>query len=83
MFKTKLLFLTVMWICFIIASTVTCFYLVIESILDFTKYNTVTKIDVINQRQVPFPAISFCTSLINNKTIKRLRFDRNDKMKIF
>ena len=75
------LFVIIVWIIFILLSTAVGFNYVIKSIIDYLRYNTVTTIDVINERSVQFPTISFCVSppldsIQINKTILKLKFDR-------
>jgi hypothetical protein len=55
---------------------------VITNILDFLKYNTVTSVNFIYERQSPFPAITICSLPFSNATANELfeiaRFDRVD-----
>jgi hypothetical protein len=59
--RSKRLVILLIWSTFTIISTCLGSYYVINSILEFLKYSTVTKIEVINEKQIPFPAIIICT----------------------
>jgi hypothetical protein len=77
--RTRNLFILIMWsICTIISACVGSYY-VLKSITDFLKYDTVTKFEVINEKEVPFPAISICAlpsfNTTINKIIKKIYFD--------
>ncbi len=70
--RTRNLFILIMWsICTIISACVGSYY-VLKSITDFLKYDTVTKFEVINEKEVPFPAISICALPSFNTTINKI-----------
>ncbi len=80
LFKSNNKLLAKMWLVLIIISTCICSRYVITNILDFLKYNTVTSINFIHERQSPFPAITICsypfTDANVNETIEIVKFDR-------
>jgi hypothetical protein len=49
-----------MWIIVTFISTCAGLYFVIDNIIDFLKYNTVTSLETINEQQSQFPTISIC-----------------------
>jgi hypothetical protein len=77
--RTKLLFIKLTWFTFIIVSACFGSYFIIDNILDYLKYNTITTISVIKEQQAEFPSISFCghpninTSL--EETVMSVRYD--------
>jgi len=78
--RSNHLFLIIMWS--IVCGLSVCIgsYFVIDNVLDYLKYNTVSTISVINEQSVQFPTISICAHPgINktlNETILRVRYDR-------
>lgn len=60
MLRTKSSFLKIMCLVFFFSSTYACIYYTLDSIADFLKYKTVTSINIVNENQPQFPAISFC-----------------------
>ena len=54
------LFIKLMWIFFLILSVSVGSYFTIDSILDYLKFDTITTIRVINEKQPKFPTVSFC-----------------------
>jgi hypothetical protein len=70
-FRTKNLFILIIWSFFTILSASFGSYLVLDSILDYLKYNTVTKIELINEQLVPFPAISMCAYPSFDSSLKK------------
>jgi hypothetical protein len=70
--RTKSLFILIMWSIFTVLSACTGSFFVLTSILDYLKYDTVTKIDVINEKEVQFPAISICALPSFNTTINKI-----------
>jgi hypothetical protein len=77
--RTKLLFIKLTWFTFIIVSACFGSYFIIDNILDYLKYNTITTISVIKEQQAEFPSISFCghpninTTL--EETVMSVRYD--------
>ena len=49
------------WLIIIIVSSCLCVYYVVENALEFTNYDTVTKIDIIKEAQSQFPTVSICS----------------------
>ncbi len=84
--RTERLLLKLMWTFFLISSTTLGSYYIIDSTFNYLKYNTVTTINVIDEKQAEFPTITFCTfpnvNISVDKTILRLRFDRIDDLDI-
>jgi hypothetical protein len=70
--RTKSLFILIMWSIFTVLSACTGSFFVLTSILDYLKYDTVTKIDVINEKEVQFPAVSLCARPSFNTTINEI-----------
>jgi hypothetical protein len=70
--RTKSLFILIMWSSFTVLSACYGSYFVFKSIVDYLKYDTVTKIEIINEKVVQFPAISICTIPILNTTINEI-----------
>ena len=61
-FKTKNILFKLMWIGFLIISCATCCYLITSNILNFLKWEVVTKIEVVTEIPSIFPSISICSS---------------------
>ncbi len=72
-----------MWIIVTFISTCAGSYFVIDNIIDFLKYNTVTTLQEVYEQQPQFPTVSICgfTSLNMSidKLFLRVRFDRIDE----
>jgi hypothetical protein len=68
-----------MWSVCIVLSACLGSYYVLNSILDYLKYETVAKIEVINEHEIQFPAVSFCAlpsfNATNDKIIMNSYFD--------
>jgi len=81
--RAKNLTILIMWIIVTFISTCAGSYFVIDNIIDFLKYNTVTSLETINEQQSQFPTVSICgfTSLNMSidKLFLRVRFDRIDE----
>ena len=77
--RTRSLFILIMWSSFTIISACVGSYYVLNSITDFFKYEIVTKLEIINEKVVQFPAISICTlpslNTAINKIITKSYFD--------
>jgi hypothetical protein len=58
--RSKNMFLQVIWCLFTILASFLGLYFVIDSVLEYLKYNTVSKFQVITEPEIPFPAISIC-----------------------
>ena len=69
--KTERVFLKVLWISLFVIFTIIALSLVYISILEYLKYNVVTTINIINESQTLFPAITFY-SLKHSKFNKTL-----------
>ncbi len=68
-----------MWsVCTVLSACLGSYY-VLNSILDYLKYETVAKIEVINEHEIQFPAVSFCAlpsfNATNDKIIMNSYFD--------
>jgi len=72
-----------MWIIVTIISTCAASYFVIDNIIDFLKYNTVTTLQEVYEQQPQFPTISICgyppLNMSIDKLFLRVRFDRIDE----
>jgi hypothetical protein len=72
-----------MWIIVTFISTCAGSYFVIDNIIDFLKYNTVTTLETIKEQQSQFPTISICgnppLNMSIDKLFLRVRFDRIDE----
>jgi hypothetical protein len=58
--RSKNIFIQVIWCLFTILATFLGLYFVIDSVLEYLKYNTVSKFQAITEPEIPFPAISIC-----------------------
>jgi len=74
--------IVLMWFTFFVLSLCIGSYLVVKSILDYLQFNTVTTVAIINEPEVPFPAVSICGYPSINRSLEqtliKLRFDRLD-----
>lgn len=70
--KTKKIQIKILWLVSLILSSGFCFYLIIQSILDYSKFEVVTKIEILDQIPSSFPTISICNenSLLTNRSIE-------------
>lgn len=48
------------WICFYLASIVFCAYNIINIIVEFSQYNVLINIELINESPIDFPAVTVC-----------------------
>jgi hypothetical protein len=53
-------YLKIMWAFFFIISSGSCGYFVFQNIIDYFKFEVITKIRVVNEASFKFPAISIC-----------------------
>jgi len=60
--RTRRFGIKLLWTMCLLASVSICFYMVVQSILDYLSYEVATKIRKINQFPSPFPAITICNS---------------------
>lgn len=60
-FKTKRFGFKLMWVIFLVSSSVTCSYYAINSLVEFFNYEYFTSIKTFLQLPTPFPAISICS----------------------
>jgi hypothetical protein len=58
--RAKNLTIFMVWIIVTFISTCAGSYFLIDNIIDFLKYNTVTSLETINEQQSQFPTISIC-----------------------
>jgi hypothetical protein len=81
-FRARNMIISIMWLIFTILSAFAGSYFVIDSIIDFLKYNTLTTLHQISEQKSQFPTISICGSPSFNVSIDqlflRVRFDRID-----
>jgi hypothetical protein len=77
--RSKNRFIVLMWFIFFASFVCIGSYLVMNSIFDYLKFNTVTTVSIINEHQAPFPAVSICgfpnINATLNDTIKKIRFE--------
>jgi hypothetical protein len=60
-FRTKRLFNIIIWIfCFVISATA-CLFFIIQSIISYFSYSHTTSIEIIYEKPLQFPAVSFCS----------------------
>jgi hypothetical protein len=69
--RNKNVFSLVMWSSFTILSACLAANFIIKIILDYLKYNTFTNIEIINEKKVQFPAVSFCALPSFNSSINQ------------
>ena len=81
--RSKNVTILIMWSIVTFASTCAGFYFVIDNIIDFLKYNTVTILQAVNEEQSQFPTISICgyppLNMSIDKLFLKVRFDRIDE----
>jgi hypothetical protein len=70
--RTRSLFILIMWSSFTIISACVGSYYVLNSITNFFKYEIVTKLEIINEKVVQFPAISICALPSLNTTLDEI-----------
>ena len=71
--KAKNLHTKITWSIFFIISTGVGLYYVIDSILDYLKFQTITNIKVTREKQSQFPTVSFCGDpSFNNLTLDQI-----------
>lgn len=81
-FRTKFISLKVIWtVAFLISSSL-CFYSIVQSVLNYLKYEVNTKIRVIDQQSLVLPAITICNTnpYVTNSSleyVKRILADNN------
>jgi len=77
--KCKNIPTTLIWLFFLINSTLIGSYIQINILFDYLKYETTTNIRVVTESQSQFPTISFCNKIKNNNnnniTILSFKFD--------
>ena len=62
MMRTSNVYLKAMWLTCFTLSTCVCSYYVLDGILDYLKYSTVTTVKMIQEHQAQFPTVSLCAS---------------------
>ena len=63
----------IIWLIVFIISTCAGSYFVIDSVLDYLKFQSITSLEVIQENRSQFPTLSFCGSpAFNNFTIDQL-----------
>ncbi len=81
--RAKNVIILIMWSIITSLSTCAGLYFVINDIINFLKYDTVTVLEAVNEQHSQFPTISICgypplnTSI--DKLLLKLRFDRIDE----
>lgn len=69
--REKRNWLKAIWLSFLVASTFACSFYTITSVTDYTKYNTITTIKLINEQNTQFPTITLCAYPPFNATIEQ------------
>jgi len=81
--RAKRMLPIIMWSVLTILSTCVGSYYVMDNIFDYFKYSTVTSVDIIDEQQSEFPAITICADPSFNtsidETILKVKFDNIDK----
>jgi hypothetical protein len=81
--RAKKAIIIIMWIIVTFLSTCAGSYFIIDDIIDFFKYNTVTTLQEVYEQQSQFPTISICgyppLNMSIDKLFLRVRFDRIDE----
>jgi hypothetical protein len=77
--KTKNLLILIIWSICTLFSICSCSYFIIDTVFDYLKYKTIANIEIINEQEASFPALSICAlpsfNLSLNQTIVFSRFD--------
>ena len=76
MIKTSSILFKIIWSIVFILSTCAGSYFVIDSTLDYLKFQTVTNIKVIQEMQSQFPTLSFCSVPSSLLTLNSLKLDQ-------
>jgi hypothetical protein len=73
--KSKMLLFKILWGLFILGSVNGCVLLIYNGIIDYLKYEVLTKYHVIKNETMPLPMITFCLldSIINDKNYNALQ----------
>ena len=69
---SKRIFFRVMWVSFLVAFSIACFYYTTKSISEFFNYDTITTFNNIYEEKSQFPAISICNVFNLNFTMKTM-----------
>jgi len=69
-FKSKRIFFKLFWLAVIIAGSILTIYFTNESISNYLKYEKISKIEIIKEKQIQFPTITFCSKSFNKQTIQ-------------
>jgi hypothetical protein len=81
--RAKKVVIITMWTLVTFVSTCAASYFVIDSIVDFLKYHTVTTLQAVNEQQSQFPTISICgyppLNMSIDKLFLKVAFDRIDE----
>ena len=58
--RSKYLIFKILWMIILLISTTACFYIIINSLIDYLKYDVVTKIRIHSETPTDFPMIYIC-----------------------
>ena len=72
-FRTKRLFFKIMWILVVAATSSACAYFVPKTIFDYFNYETITKIDSINEHVSQFPCVFQVFKIVKNAEYIKLK----------
>lgn len=61
-FKNNSLFLRIMWICFFLASSTLCTYVIALTLIDYFEFDTVSKTERVHMITTEFPAVTICNT---------------------
>ena len=80
-FESERTFFKVMWSLLLLASAVGCIYFIQRITTDYLNYDVITKIELINENPMRFPAFTICNTIDSQNTIDKMLFscDFNDK----
>jgi hypothetical protein len=77
--KTKNLLILIIWSFCTVFSICLCSFFVIDTVFDYLNYKTIANIEIVNEQEAQFPALSICAlpsfNLSLNQTIIFSRFD--------
>jgi hypothetical protein len=77
--KTKNLLILIIWSICTVFSICLCSFFVIDTVFDYLNYKTIANIEIVNEQEAQFPALSICAlpsfNLSLNQTIIFSRFD--------
>ena len=73
-FQTELRCVQLMWVLVLLVSFGLCSYMIIKAILDYLKFDVISKTRFVNQVPMTFPAIAVC-NVKNNPNNSKIAFE--------